>query len=323
VGVRLSREAFERSRTAVLGRGRPVDVALFRHCFDHGPAEAVIRAVEAYQNSDGGFGRAIEPDFRLEVSSVMGTVTAFEYLRAVSAPNDDPVVQRGVAFLVERFRPAQGAWPTAPREVNLYPHAPWWHHRGDEDSVPADSWAVPNANVVAVLHRYADLVARDLLDEATGVALRKLHETSSPPGPYVVAAFLDLAESAPGAVRDRVLERLRREARHVLPLDPAGWEREHFQLFWLAEAPESPLADVLQPELGRNLEWQIGRQDEKGLWQPAFHWYLGEKVMGCDCSVGKRKQTFEAAWQVAREEWAGQLTVRTLRALQAFGLIEP
>jgi hypothetical protein len=317
---KLTIEAFERARTAVIKEARRLDVALLRYCFDHGSGEAVIRAAEAYQSSDGGFGRAIEPDFRLEASSVMATVTAFEYLRAVHAPADDPVVQRGVRFLLDRFKPDQGRWPQTPREVNLYPHAPWWHHNGEADA--AESWAVPNANAVAILHTYAELVPPALLDEVTQLAHSRLEEAPSPLGPYAVAAFLDLAESAADPATEHILARLRSEARQAVRLDPEGWESDHFQPFWIAETPESPLAEVLQPELGRNLEWQIERQGRDGLWQPGWDWYLGQEMMGCDCSVGKRRQEFERAWGAARSEWAGQLTVRTLRALQAHGMIE-
>ena len=34
-----------------------------------------------FQNDDGGFGRALEPDFRLPASSAIATAVGFQYLR--------------------------------------------------------------------------------------------------------------------------------------------------------------------------------------------------------------------------------------------------
>lgn len=318
--TKLTRSSFERARAAILRHARPVDVALFRYSFDHGGNEAVVQAVEAFQNGDGGFGRGIEPDFRLESSSVIGTVTAFHYLHAVDAQADDAVVQKGVGYLASNYRRSEKRWLEAPPEVNLYPHAPWWHHNGAAPE--PGQWAIPGANVAATFHRYSGLVPTDLLEEVTHVAITEFDASPRPLGPYPVEAYLELAEAAPPAVAEKLLPRLKAAVRQSVKLTPEGWAEDHYQPFWLATTPDAAAAGVLRPELEQNLEWQIGRQEEDGLWQPAWDWSIGTPIMGCDCSAGKRRHEFESAWEKARQEWAGQVTVRTLRALQAHGLIE-
>lgn len=41
---------------------RPVELAEFQCLFENGPKAALVEALKPYQNSDGGFGHALEPD---------------------------------------------------------------------------------------------------------------------------------------------------------------------------------------------------------------------------------------------------------------------
>ena len=69
----LSREAFGRAADYLRNEARPLERALFAHHFEGGGRTAVLAALVPYQNADGGFGRALEPDMRAEASSVLAT----------------------------------------------------------------------------------------------------------------------------------------------------------------------------------------------------------------------------------------------------------
>ena len=72
----LSREAFERAADFLRHGARPLERALFAHAFEDGGRTPVLAALVPYQNDDGGFGRALEPDMRAEASSVVATTRA-------------------------------------------------------------------------------------------------------------------------------------------------------------------------------------------------------------------------------------------------------
>ena len=69
----LSPEAFCRARHFLKAEARPLDRALFEHRFEKAPAQVVLNALDAYQNEDGGFGRALEADLRTPTSSALAT----------------------------------------------------------------------------------------------------------------------------------------------------------------------------------------------------------------------------------------------------------
>lgn len=110
---------------AFLGReGRPVDTAWARALAGQGSREAAIDALAAYQNDDGGFGRALEVDIKAPDSQPFATHLAMLVLLSLGVPSDAPMVRRVAAWL-EREQGEDGCWRFAP---GVYDHelAPWF-----------------------------------------------------------------------------------------------------------------------------------------------------------------------------------------------------
>ena len=55
-------EAFEKARKFIYKNARPVDLARWQYHFENGSREAVLQALQVYQNEDGGYGHGLEPD---------------------------------------------------------------------------------------------------------------------------------------------------------------------------------------------------------------------------------------------------------------------
>ncbi len=52
------------ARSFILGNARLLDRHRFAFRFEGGRADDVVTALRPYQNADGGFGHALEPDLR-------------------------------------------------------------------------------------------------------------------------------------------------------------------------------------------------------------------------------------------------------------------
>jgi hypothetical protein len=302
---KLDTKGYERARNHVLTRARPVDRALFCNLFESGPREDVFETLAAFQNPDGGFGNGLEPDFRLPSSSPMATSVAFQILREVGGGADTDLVPRAVAYLLETYDPERPGWKDVPDEVNDHPHAPWWHQEPGREHAP-EEWGNPNAELIGVLLEHSALVPQDLIRELPRVALEKLDLTPSPIRPYLALCYLRFAAQAPRAAHEHVISRLRTDARQILDLNTEKLASEHFHPYWLAPGPEAPLADLLEDAIAWDLDREVARQSEEGFWEPRWTW-------------GNR---YPDTWELAREEWRGELTLRTLRALRAYGRIE-
>src|SRR6185312_6889470 len=126
---------------------RLIERYLFTCLFANGSKDPVLAALCAYQNEDGGFGNALEPDKRCPSSQPQDIEIALHILDAIDAMHD-PMVKRACDYLVTITTP-DGGVPYALPSVNAYPHAPWWTV---EDNPPAS--LNPTAAIAGLLLKH-------------------------------------------------------------------------------------------------------------------------------------------------------------------------
>jgi hypothetical protein len=123
---------YERARAFIYRNARPLDLARWQYHSEGGGQATVLTALAAYQNDDGGFGHALEPDAWNPNSSPIQTWAATETLREIDfTDTSHPIIQNILRYL-ESGRDFEGKfWYNTVRSNNDYPHAPWWHTESD------------------------------------------------------------------------------------------------------------------------------------------------------------------------------------------------
>src|SRR3954447_10786825 len=106
---------------------RRLDLRRFEYFFQGAPAEPLLQELAPYQNADGGFGNALEPDVRLPASSVLATTVAFQVMSEVEGADHASLAGGGVRFLLDCYDGSKQGWSLLPAESDEYPHAPWWN----------------------------------------------------------------------------------------------------------------------------------------------------------------------------------------------------
>ena len=169
----LTKKAFEAARRFIETTAHPLDIARFRHTFDGGSGQAVFDALREYQNADGGFGRALEPDLRAKESSTLCTSVAFQVLRATQARPEEALVSTSIAYFLETLDREEGHWRAVPRSAEESPHAPWWNQAGREDEF--DRFSVnPTAEILGYLYDHQEQVPGDVLSLVSERVMRHL-----------------------------------------------------------------------------------------------------------------------------------------------------
>ncbi len=172
----------------------------FAYLFLDGERQAVLEALLPYQNPDGGFGNALEPDVRGPVSQPVPTWTALCMLDEAGAFTD-PMVTRACDYLLS-ITTEEGGVPFVLTSVRDYPHAPWWE---TEEQPPAA--LNPTAAIAALLHKHR--VEHAWLTAATAYCWRKL-DTLETTNAYEMRAILPFLDFAPDRQRaEKVLLHLR------------------------------------------------------------------------------------------------------------------
>ena len=308
---KLSPAALNRARRFLQTQARAIDRALFGFRFEGASADAMAGALAAYKNADGGFGGALEADVRTPASSALATGIGLQVLKEIGRPASDPLVRQAVRYLLNAFDADHHAWRAVPPEANDHPHAPWWH---DEDGSLArtfdDFLIIPRAQLVGLLHHFSadvpsrwleDLAERTVADLETGDALGTGGGDS-----LVYALSLAQEEALPEPFRQRLLHRLRAVVPRAISRDPAQWHTYCIRPLKVVHSPDSPVADLVEDAIRAELDYQIERQTPEGTWDPVWTW----------------GDAYPEAWEQARHEWRGHLTLETLTILRAFGRIQ-
>ena len=77
---------------------RPLEQAKFRYYFGDGTVDEVLGELSKFQNDDGSFGHAMEPDILMPNSSLLCSSVAFRVLRELEVSDDSGIVHSAIGY---------------------------------------------------------------------------------------------------------------------------------------------------------------------------------------------------------------------------------
>ena len=122
------------AKSFILQNARPLELAVYKYCFENESNKAVIDELVKFQNSDGGFGNALEADFFNPNSSPIATNDAVMTLYRVNALYRDSDIVKGIFKYLnshDSFDEDKKRWLFAIDSNKDFPHAIWWEKKGD------------------------------------------------------------------------------------------------------------------------------------------------------------------------------------------------
>ena len=269
---------------------RLLDRHRFAHLFLDGDRAPVLAALAAYQNPDGGFGNALEPDLRGPASQPEPVEVAFHVLDEVGAM-DHPMVAAACDWLVTATTP-DGGVPFVLPSAAEHPRAPWWETQPDP---PAN--LVPTAAIAGLLHKHR--VAHPWLEGATDYSWRAI-DAMAGTSPYEVRAVLPFLDHVPD--RDRAEAAFSRVGaltldQGLVALDPGATGEVHTPLDY-APTPDTMARRLFDDDvIAAHLDHLVASQQPDGGWNVSF-----------------------PAWtEAAGLEWRAWATVHNLTVLRAYG----
>jgi hypothetical protein len=263
----------------------------------------VWEALQSFQNEDGGFGHAIEPDFRYTGSSALATTVGLQHLSRLGADADNPLVRKAIQYLSNTFNPEITGWESIPREVDDFPRAIWWNYQ--EPTKDLQAWSNPNPEIIGYLNEFKGMADDEFVATLTQYALDCLYALPDKLEMHVLLCYLRMAERLPQKQQEIAYAKLDRAVQLTVSTNPDEWTSYCLVPLQVMHSPQSRYASMFDEAVQRNLDVLIDTQGEDGAWSPTWHW-------------GR----FEEHWEIARREWKGILTLENLRLLRAFGRIE-
>lgn len=146
-------DIFEKAKRFVYRNARPLELALWKFHFENGTAEEVLNVLSMYQNDDGGFAYAIEPDCWNVNSTPIATWMATQKLYEIGFEDKNHPIIKGILKYLDSGKDfADGKWYNTVASNNDYPHAIWWHCENTTGE-PSDN---PTVSLAGFILKFAD-----------------------------------------------------------------------------------------------------------------------------------------------------------------------
>ncbi len=150
----ISKNKFVKIKEWVYRNGRDIELNLWKYHFENGSKDGVISALSFYQNEDGGFGNALEPDNWNPNSTPYTTLYAIDILKEIEFVDLNHPIYKGILkYLYSEKDLTEYGWRFSVLTNNDFPHAPWWNF--DEAANITESIGISAGLSVFVL-KYAD-----------------------------------------------------------------------------------------------------------------------------------------------------------------------
>ncbi|MEV4101432.1 prenyltransferase/squalene oxidase repeat-containing protein [Nonomuraea sp. NPDC049649] len=278
-------DTLRRAERYLLSHARLLDRLRFAALFAGGSRERVLDALRCYQNPDGGFGHALEPDLRGAASQPEPVEVAFWILDELDAFGD-PMVHAACDYLASITTP-DGGVPFCLPSVRETPRAPWWE---TPDDPPGN--LIPTASIAGLLHAHG--VDHPWRGPATDFCWRTIAavEKTTPYEARAIVTFLSLVDDRERAEAE--FHRLKDAILATVTLDPAATGEAHFPLDF---APAPLRLPLFPPDvLARHLDALAASQSEEGGWNG--NWPMWTPLV--------------------EHEWGGFITVERLKTLRSY-----
>jgi len=303
---KLSKALLNQLNSYMNTEARPLERSIFNYYFNDSSSDDILDSLETFQNSDGGFGRGIEPDFKLIQSSPMATSIGLRHLSELD--NNDraqKMIARAVEYLETVFDSNRKGWYSVPSNVNKYPHAPWWEFRNDINMTVIDySWGNPTAELIGYLYKYKEYLNNLDIYSLINYAITNLNERTEFKSDHEIYCYIRMYNVLDKEFSSQIEDVLKLAVSQLVNLNESEWINYEPTPIKFIEIDYKNSFGIESKFIDQNLDYLVDRLEENGKILTAWQWdkYLEE-------------------WEISKIEWMGILTLGALLSLSKFDRI--
>lgn len=284
---------FEKAANFIWQHGRLLERRIFEYFFFEGSKDHVITALRAYQNDDGGFGHALEPDLRTPESQPLYMEFALRTLYDCNI-KDQQLSLRACEYVSKHADLSKGI-PTIYQSSLNYPHAAHWDH------AHATAPSFDRLTGLVGLLKWQG-ISHPWLDSAVDICLEYILTNKFDDAHTILTSFC-LLESLPQTEQiTQLFNKLSNELLTTAKFIRMDAYSEDYGLSPLdfAPSPSSYCSRIFMKDtIAQHLQALTSQQHDDGGWQI----------------------TWQPPGEAAKLEWRAYLTLKNLIILKAYGEI--
>ena len=301
-------EILEKAKKFIYKNARPLDMARWNYLFENGERAEVIKHLISYQNEDGGFGNALEPDCWNEKSTPLQTWVATKIIKEIGLEDKNHPLISGILNYLSSGDEFDGhRWHglNTVQSNNNYPHAPWWSYLQDEER-----GCNPTASLIGFIFKYADensslyILACGLAQEAydyfkKNFPLESMHET---------ACIVDLYEymkecNIQGLLNlEEFRTLLQQQIIKVITYHTDSWRTDYVcKPSQFISSKKSDVYSGNEDICDFECNFIKQTQNADGTWNVTWNW-----------------DAFDEQWSISKNWWKADIIIRNISYIKAF-----
>lgn len=292
------------ARKFIYRNARPLDIARWKYLFEKGSKEEVLTVLSVYQNEDGGFGSALEPDCWNPHSAPVQTWVATEIIREIELEDREHPIIQGILKYLDSKKDFDGhTWDNAVGTNNDHPHAPWWHFEaGQERSYN------PTACLVGFILKY-EKEENELYKRACRLAKEAYDylKTNAPlESMHTVSCFVELYEymkegNIQGLIDMEAFKTLlQKQIQNVMTYDTSKWEVEYVcKPSLLISSRQSDFYEGNQAICKYECDFILKTQKADGTWEITWDW-----------------DNYMEQWHISKNWWKSDQIIKNLKYIK-------
>lgn len=313
---KLTLQDYQEIRLWMYKNARHIELARWQYYFENGSKEAVLFSLSFYQNEDGGFGHALEPDNWNPISSPYTTLKAINILDGIKFTDSQHSIVKGILKFLENSKYCcENGWFFNIPSNNNYAHAPWWTY--DVEVNVLEGIGV-TAELVAFIFRYAEKDS-ELYKKAlayTDIIIKKFGKMDHY-GEMGIKGYCVLLNSIEQA--DLTWRFDCKSLKEVLPRVIHDSIEKDMTKWVIKNNPVMPSKYITSPEsiyykgneeiISNELDYLIKTRPQKGVWDITWSWF-------------ENNEKFPKEFAISQNWWKAYITIDKINLLRNFNRLD-
>jgi len=304
---KIKKEAFDKAAKYFKEEARPIEKAVFEFYFESGDKNNLLKELKGFQNADGGFAGYFEPDSRLPLSTPMATSMALRLIHElklddIASEMKDKIFQ----YLDNSYNEERKGWFSVIKEINDFPHAPWWDFDTDTNMTVIDHyWGNPSAEIIGYIYndeKYNGKLDKNALLKNTVDYWNVKEEYKSE---HEIMCFIRLYNILPKEEKNKIEYGIKKGISGLLNMNIAEWGTYVPRPLDFIYENNGEFFGITLNQIDMHLYFVVDEMNQHGLISPNWQWGV-----------------YPESWEIAKKEWTGVKTLEFLIIADKFNRIE-
>ena len=311
--MNLTEADFLSIRRWMVRNARPLDMTRWQYHFENGNKEAVLSALSAYQNEDGGFGHALEADSWNPNSSPYTTHIAINIFEEIRFRDRNHEIIKKILKYLDSTPDFNGEyWPAIIASNHDYPHAPWWtdgtYDWGYTPTALLAGFILFYANKDESINRKAKNIVKTAINKylygtmQDGKPYHSVKREAEIHGFEKMLAFLEEMDGGQAYPIAEIKSILRQQAAAFTEKDASKWNQYCWKPSNFIKSPDSIFYPGNEKAIDTELDYILNKRNAEGIWDITWSWGAYDKEF-----------TLSQNW------WKANIIIENIQMLKKFG----